>query len=205
MEFINKRYLVNGWRGKVHFLTAKELYNRVIKDSKSNYNWIASATELVNICNKNSFPKEYAEEIKIAILNCFASLQLNRDDESICLATDYDAVYSCYNSLYGTDEKVVKAKRNYLTAVIKSIVLYHFECPVHHGPIYLKMCDEWIKTKIDKHIKKDKINFVFFIEKLKQDFNEMVRRAEKEGRFKEEDEEYYNEFAERCIKLMKSI
>ena len=46
-----KKYHINGWRGKEYSLTAKELYERVMEDCKSNYNWIASATELVRVCN----------------------------------------------------------------------------------------------------------------------------------------------------------
>ena len=46
MSFFEKKYNVTGWRGDKHSLTAKQLYDRVLEDSKSDYNWIASATEL---------------------------------------------------------------------------------------------------------------------------------------------------------------
>ena len=57
------KYVVFGRRG-IQNMTAKELYNRVMEDSKSNYNWIASATDLINVCNKKNFPEEKANMAK---------------------------------------------------------------------------------------------------------------------------------------------
>lgn len=47
MSFFEKKYKVTGWHGDTQSLTAKKLYERVLEDSKSDYNWVASATELV--------------------------------------------------------------------------------------------------------------------------------------------------------------
>lgn len=44
MSFFEKKYEVTGWHGDTQSLTAKKLYERVLEDSKSDYNWIASAT-----------------------------------------------------------------------------------------------------------------------------------------------------------------
>lgn len=189
MKFTKKRYVVNGWRGKVYSFTAKELYERVMEDSKSNYNWITSATELVKICDREEFPQEYAKEIKIAILNCFASLEIDKSVDDNFMPTDNDAVYYCYNSLFEIDEKVEKTKQNYLVAVIKSIVLNHFELPIHYGPIYKKTCNDWIKSKFDENINREKIDFKNLKIELHEDFKNIISAAEKEGVFKEEDEQ----------------
>lgn len=38
MGFFEKKYKVNGWHGDTYSLTAKALYERVLEDSKSDYN-----------------------------------------------------------------------------------------------------------------------------------------------------------------------
>ena len=67
MSFFEKKYKVTGWHGYTQSLTAKKLYERVLEDSKSDYNWIASATELVRVCNDTCFPEMYAVGIKMII------------------------------------------------------------------------------------------------------------------------------------------
>ena len=75
MSLKEKKYMVKGRDGTVYFMTDVELCNRVMRDSKSDKNWIASARELVRVCKNPFFSKEYALSIKVAILNCFANLE----------------------------------------------------------------------------------------------------------------------------------
>lgn len=203
MKIMKKRYLVNSWNGEVYFLTANELYEKVMKDSKSTYNWIAPASEIVRICKKKSFPEEYANDIKIAILNCFAKLELVSDDEFRILDKDYEAVRFCYNSLNEVDEKTMSARQNYLKAVIRSVAFNHYEIPIHHGKTYFQKCDDWINSKFYENINEEEIKFPSFIEYLKQDFQNMIKNAEKEGVFQEEDDAYYSNMVERSMKLIR--
>lgn len=69
MSLLEEKYTVVGWHNERYFMTAKQLCERVLTDSKSDYNWIASAAELVRVCTQPSFPQEYAQAIEIAILN----------------------------------------------------------------------------------------------------------------------------------------
>ncbi len=55
MSFMGLKYLIHTWRKGEQVLSAKELYERVMEDSKSDYNWIAPARELVRICKKQVF------------------------------------------------------------------------------------------------------------------------------------------------------
>ena len=79
MSLSEKKYKITGWHGETQLLTAKNLYERILEDSKTDYNWLASATELVKICNEPDFPEMYATNIKIIILNCFANLELQQE------------------------------------------------------------------------------------------------------------------------------
>lgn len=179
-------YRIVDWYGKEHLLTAKELYERVMKDSESDYGWIASATELVRVCNDPNFSEEYAHGIKIAILNCFASLEFKKDWPSYRKATDNQAVYSCYNSLAGTEPKAVEARNTYLMAVIKAVV--HYQFPIHVGPKYFEICREWVERQYNENCSETEIDFEQLIKDLHNDFDNTIRAAENQGTFKEEDE-----------------
>ena len=196
MSFFERRYHIKGWYEE-HCLTAKALWESVMEDaSKSDYNWIASATELVKVCNAPEFPKGYAQDIKVAILNCFASLEFKKDIPSHGEPTDQEAVYYCYNSLSGIDGKVVSAKTNYLLAIIKYIAFHHFgvlDTHYHSGPTYFKIREEWVKKKLFENISKNEIDFRQLIQELHNDFDKTIKTAEEEGAFKKDDEEHEEE------------
>lgn len=188
-----KKYHVMTWKGNEILITAKQLYERILEDSKSDYNWIASATELVGICSTPDFPKEYAKGIKIAILNCFANLEMKQEYPSRGNSTDAKAVYYCYHSLDKTSKDALKAKKKYLTNVIAAIVKYDrvaVRAPIHHGLSYKKVCEEWKTAKFDEYFHIENINFESLREDLYKDFDKTIRRAEKEGVFKEDDEKH---------------
>ena len=194
MSFFEKKYNITGWKADKYSLTAKQLYERVLEDSKSDYNWIASATELVRVCNDPCFPEIYAVGIKIIILNYFANLELQKEYPSKIEPTDAEAVCSCYNSLPTTDETAKKVKEKYLTAVITGITKYtqsEVRLPIHVGPTYTKKVEEWKKKKFDEYVSAVTIlNFDQLREDLYTDFDKMVETAEEEGAFEKDDKEY---------------
>ena len=192
MNSFEKKYKIKGWNGNIHSLTAKQLYERVLVDSRSDYNWIASATELVKVCNEPDFPKIYEQGIKLIILNCFANLELQKEKPSTRKKTDNEAVYSCYHSLLSTDETVIKVKEKYLTAIISGIIKYgkdEVRFPIHIGSAYTKLCEDWKKAKFDEYSQKEKIDFKKLRECLYTDFEKTIREAEKDGLFDKDDEE----------------
>lgn len=197
MRFFEDKYKITGWSGKIHSLTAKELYERVLEDSKSDYNWIASATELVRVCNEPRFPEMYSVGIKIIILNCFANLELQKEYPSGRKTTDNAAVYSCYSSLSSTDETVMKVKEKYLTAIITAIIKYNkseVRFPIHCGPAYKKVCEKWKKAKFDEYVSKKEIDFDLLREELYDDFEETIKKAEEDGFFEEDDKKSREQF-----------
>ena len=196
MSFFEKKYKVKGWHGDTHSLTAKALYERVLEDSKSDYDWIASATELVRVCDDPSFPEMYAVGIKMIILNCFANLELQKEYFSRGEATDKQAVYSCYHSLPSADDTAKKVKEKYLTAVITGITKYTLSktrLPIHIGATYRQKVEEWKKAKFDEYVSATEIDFDKLREDLYADFDRMVKTAEEEGAFEKDYEEYREE------------
>lgn len=175
MSSFEKKYKVTDWHGNTQEFTAKELYDRVLKDSQSDYYWIASATELVRVCNDPSFPEMYAVEIKLLILNSFANLELQKEYFSHGEPTDKAAVYSCYHSLPSTDENAKKVKDKYLSAVITGVTMYT-EDEVRLpgiGETYWKKVEEWKKAKFDEYVSSTEIDFDQLKKELYADFDRM--------------------------------
>lgn len=205
MSFFGQRYLIHGWRDKEHVLTARELHERIMEDSKSDYNWIAPARELVRICKKTSFPTDYAIDIKIAILNCFANIEHIANcggDRYIDDPADKEAVQYCYNSLYGIDnEKAITARKRYLTEMINTASYVRFMDSLYHpGPTFRKIREDWSKSKFDEYISQEKIDFKQLVESLHNDFAEIIKKAELNGDFEEDekkDKESWRMFYER--------
>jgi len=198
MNVFVRRYWIDGWY-ETHFLTAKQLHDQVMTDStKSNYNWIASAPELVRITMQPDFPENYATDIKVAILNCFAALELMKEYPSHGTSRDNEAVYYCYNSLSGTNLQVITAKHKYLLAVIKAVIKYHFRLLEfnHYGPTYNAIRDEWENSKFQEYCSMQQIDFEKLRKELDDDFDKIMKTAEAEGRFKEDDEKNEEEMKE---------
>ena len=205
MSSVEKKYMVTGHHGDIHSLTAKQLYERVLNDCKSDYNWIASASELVRICKKTSFPAEYALAIKCAILNCFANIEHRANcggDRYIDKPADQEAVQECYNSLYGVeDQEAVSARKRYLAEMVATASYTRFFDSLYHpGPTFRKLREDWSKSKVQEYISKEKIDFKQLVEVLHNEFVKIIKKAEVDGAFEEDekaDRESWKKFYER--------
>ncbi len=197
MSFIEEKYMVTGHNGEMHALTAKQLYKRVLNDCKSDLNWIVSANEILRICKKTSFPAEYALAIKCAILNSFSNIEHRANcggGRDSVEPTDQEAVEECYNSLYGFEEKeAVLARKRYLYERIANASYIRFKDTLYHpGRTFVKLQKDWNKSKAQEYISQEKIDFKQLVEVLHKEFVEIIKKAEAEGSF-EEDEKVHKE------------
>ena len=192
MSFFEKVYMVTDYYGNMYLLTAKELYERIMQDSKSDYNWIAPARELVRICKKTGFPAEYSLAIKIAILNCFANIEHKTNcgfDRPIHDSADEEAVQYCYNSLYGIDtEEAVSARKRYLTEMINAALYIKIHSSLYHpGPTFRKIHEDFAKSKFEEYISQEKIDFKQLAKTLRSSFSKIIETAEVNGDFDEDE------------------
>lgn len=207
MSFLEKTYVFADHYGSTHELTAKQLCSRVLEDSKLNFNWLAPASELVRICKDADFPAEYSLPIKIAILNCFANVNHQANcgsDRYITYSKDAQAVQYCYNSLYNVDtEEAVSARKRYLTEIIATASQLHVFDPLFHfGSTFQKLREDWNNSKFEEYISKENIDFKELEKSLRINFAEIIKAAEVNGDFAEDDAE--DDDAERalCQKIM---
>lgn len=182
-------YILEDWCGTPHIMSSSKIHKRVMDDSsKSNYNWIASATDLINVCNKKNFPEEKANDIKAAILNCYSSLMCSEDDYSRRKKTDLNAVYFAYNSLYGVeDEKVIQARTRFLKSFLSLVTRSSFLFIAHHGENFRNARKEWINHKFNNLFAQEQIEFASLFSLLKNDFRKKIEQLEESGLFDEED------------------
>jgi len=199
MSFFERKYEIVRHSGAIEAITAKQLYERILIESKSDYGWIAPASELVRVCKKESFPAEYAISIKTAILNCFANIECKANrggDRHIIDTEDKEAIQYCYNSLYGiNNEAAILARKRYLREMI------YFACYVkvldsmyHPGATFIKLREEWVKSKLNEYISQEEINFEQLLKTLRDNFRELIKKAEDNGDFKEDEEKHEEEW-----------
>lgn len=189
MNSSEKTYSIKDWYGRNRVLTAKELYERVLRDSVSDYNWIASATELVKVVNEPDFPPDFKETIQIIILNCFANLEKQRYTytNGYSEPTDQDAVYDCYYSLPNTSKEGKEAKLKYLTAIVTTITKrYNSTRIFYEEKRYDTICKKWEKLKVKECFSAKEINLETLRAELENDFIQTIESAEKAGIFNED-------------------
>lgn len=185
-------YTVKPRIGEPVYMTPKQFYERVKKDSKSNFNWIADASELVRVCKTPGFPRTYAEKIKILILNCFANIESNVFGDRIGISKEEElAIEYCYNSLKGTSEEADAARERYLKSVIHYVSARHFRLLEfhHYGDTRNKIDEEWETLQFQKYNSENSLEFKKVLKELHGDYDSVMKSAEAEGRFEEDDKE----------------
>lgn len=199
MRSRRRRYCVKGWKNtKLYFLTDKEIYEKVKKDSESDYNWFTSASELVKVCSQPGFSQLYAREIKIAILNCFSNIERWHETDK----ENKEAVCFCYHSL-DTSERAREAKRRYLEAKVQASIKYFRYSVLAMGKTMEKLLREWEKTKVDEYILKEEIDFKQVQEECYAEFKELYAKIEKkEGSNNEEKEEFVREMKKYMFSML---
>lgn len=201
MRLLETKYMVISHHGSVHRMTARQLCERVKKDSESDYNWIAPARELVRICKLPDFPADSSLVIRIAILNCFASIEKranNGGDRYRIDPSDKKAVEYCYNSLYGIDaEEAILARKRFLAEMIAlSSDTHILDLHYHPGKTYRKLREDWRKSKFEEYIGEKNIDFKKLVETLNKEFIELIKKAESDGDFVEDEKKEQEKLAE---------
>ena len=178
------------WHSDIPMLiTPRRLLEKVKKDSESNYNWIASATELVKTCNLPNFPSDIADEIEDIILGCFASLAVNGIyTPSYQEETDESAVWKCY--MHSRNREL---REFYLTEVIRRAIMLAYG---DLGPIFFSgpEHDDFERKFIKKQIYElhraermaecnEVVNYPSWRKSLQQKYQKAYDEAVKLGKF----------------------
>ena len=160
---------ITDWHDHRHEMTPNDLLERIRSDSKSNYNWLAPATEIVKTISDPEFPEPIANELKGIILKCFAEL-LSSDRRGAQKSTDRLAVAYCYYSVYGKVGRKVKYLywKRLLDSAIKD--WYQVSPLGVKGKKWRKFRDSWKKDALQHFTERFGTDFMRFEANIKVNF-----------------------------------
>ena len=189
--------------GKEHTMRAKTIHNYIMEQSQeSDYEWIAPALELVKICKDERFPREYAVDIEMAILTCFANIEarVNRGgDKRVTKANDALAVQYCYDELgrlmSSTDDKKFKktlnsVRKRYLLEMISSAVNTTTRGQYWRCKAFRDLKEEVIAKSFAKYsMLEENFNILDMYEEISEETESIFNEADKNGMFRAEERE----------------
>ncbi|MBQ6354930.1 hypothetical protein IJJ18_00685 [Candidatus Saccharibacteria bacterium] len=182
--------LTRGSRTKL--FTPQKLLERVLEDSKSDYNWVASAPELIRTCNLPGFPEGIALEIEGLILQCFTNIAPDLYEPLFSSDADEAAVWTCY--LHANN---IELREVYLRRIIKrTIGLSYGDLGVifHRGPEHDQFEQQFIDEKISELHAAEKntnkpIDYLSWRKSLMEKYKDSYDEAIELGRFNSDREE----------------
>lgn len=194
---IFKFYTIKDHKGNTHLVTDKYLWKLVLKQSKkSNYDWIAPVNELYEVCNEGDFNENYAKDIKVAIINCYAELfSIFKNDKEMSY------VYKIYNELYKykEDEIVKNARKKFLVSYINNCLYFHKFMLYTYRNLYQEE-NKWINQVVDKKLEDKYVEFNLIHDPLKKEFEEYIDGCISSGTIiKEESKPLLTEETIECI------
>ena len=202
---MNKKFKIKTRQGLCK-MTADEIYSKVLLNSSlSNYDWFASAPALYQVCEDPAFPVEYARGIKLAILNCYASI--HRTIEYDISFLEKAVVNNIYNELASSkDPAVINARINFLESIISESEALAYELPIFYRNQYNEIRSEWHQRQIFKYISINYVNVYDLIEKLTMELRQSIKEADTKGLLDLDKEERKRDMQmkfDRIIKMFK--
>lgn len=185
----NGKIWITDWKGNCHEMTPNKLLERIQRDSKSNWNWLAPASEIVKTISDPDFPEEMANELKIIVLRCFANILLS-ETPGYEKDTDQIAVAYCYYSAHGKSAQKVKRlyRKNILKAATRA-TRQQVGLSVY-GAEWHKFCANWQKTSLQNFNGCFGTDFMRFGEKARKNFVSAAKKAKAAGTFAPDEAEH---------------
>lgn len=186
-----KLFKVNFRNGIEIKLPAKIILILVKIDSRRDYDWFASASELVRICKLSDFPQDVAILIEAAILNCYANIE---NSVQMYPEENYNVTF-CYNSLIEKTD-YAKLRKKYISSILDSIIKYGISIDLkkrHFGKTYEDMCVDWKSRKLHFVYSEQRINDLRQLcQSFSDDFANIIQEAEQRNAFAEDEERERN-------------
>ena len=161
-------------------MNAEEIYNKVMEVSeKAYFNWFADAPVLFRIADTETFPWDYASDIKVAILNCFANLALDNIPVTEDEKTIVDKIY---NDFYGSkNPNEICARRKMLCATIIGSEKKAIKTPIKAGEQFKRIRDIWREMEFKEYENEEHINLYALCDIMAKYFNKVITEADEQG------------------------
>lgn len=194
---------ITDWNGDSHEMTPERLLDRIRDDSKSNFNWLAPATEIVRTISDPEFPEPIANELKCIVLKCFAELLVS-NQYGHEKSTDQLAVAYCYYSVHGKAGK--KIKRLYRKNLVESVVRDFTLTSSHiRGEEWRMFCEAWKEDLLQNFPERIGVDFMRFGAKVVADYQKALESADRDGKFENDKAEHkriLRDLTQKMIKVM---
>lgn len=171
---MTRLFLILDHSGFIHIMCDFYIRNRIIKDSKkSNYNWLAPADELLRVCNSSGFNRDYAKDIKVAIVKCYTNLMEGDISKDVIYA--YQAMQEL--KTYESDKEVQKVRENFIREYIYKAIFWVGICNFHET--YLDVKEKYVLKKTEELLSNTKTIPSF--DELHDEFSKIVEQGKKDG------------------------
>ena len=173
-------------------MTPAQIYDRVMADSlNSQVDWEFPMTELFRVISMKEFPRHYAKEIEIAIINHFSSLEKNEKFEAT--NEEYKVIDAIYSRLLldedeTKDELMISSRKGYLKSIIEKSTILAFNFKILPILQYENLKNKWIEEKFRQYENIYGINFPCLLEVLVKEFREYIETAKDKGLLLREEE-----------------
>ena len=108
--------------------------------------------------------------------------------------------------MYGVEDEEAVLARRYLAEMIATASdIRIFDSLYHPGPTFRKLRKDWSKSKILEYLSQEKIDFKQLVEVLHNEFVEIIKKAEVDEAFEEDEKaerERWKKFYEMIQKYM---
>ena len=188
-------------------MTPAQIYDRVMADSLNNEaDWEFPMPELFRVISMKEFPRHYAKEIEIAIINHFSSLE--ESDKFEATNEEYKVIDAIYSRLLlaedeKKDELMISSRKRYLKAIIEKSTILAFNFKILPILQYENLKNKWIEEKLRQYENIYGINFPCLLEVLVKEFREYIEDAYDKGLLLREEE--VNELEEKNRKVLTKI
>ena len=179
-------FMVADHKGKIHLYTAEKLHEQIMQESKAgDWNWSAPVTELVRVMSNHLFPDRLANDIRCAILCCFAHFEQGYHSLT---PEEQESVAKCLKELGSTSEPYRQAKEAYVAARVSGVIHQYKLLHLHLGRSFQQFCQNFREEKMAEYSDKQGSELVDWLGSIESDFNTRVNAAEKQGLFEVDDD-----------------
>ena len=189
-------YFVKDNYGRRRLMSAKKVCSLVSANSDlRDKNWQLNAENLIELCDKKHFPREYGFEIQTNILDFYGNLLYWNDSILESNRSNLDAVCKLYNDFYGVKDKNVKKSRaDFLDSYLFYITNAYRADFSEDKATFNKAEVAWRKEKHEKYINRDFFDFDEKFEPLNNSFAKWLTRLV-EGGFLKKNASKKNKFS----------
>lgn len=170
MFFVKDNY------GNRHLMSAKRLHEYVTTNEiGKGIEWKLNAKNIIKVCKKNSFNKDFAKDIEISLMDYYGMLLFSNDPILLDNKSNLKAVCNLFNSTSKIKDECMKKSRsdfllNYLNYITTSKKMPEYKKDANFN----KARQTWVNKTFNELINEEYIDFYNLYNTLMKKFNSII-------------------------------